>query len=53
MAEQSKPKKLKIRFIKSPTGHFGLAYSEGEVTDALDVKKAKDLVELNYAELVK
>lgn len=53
MAKQEKQAKQKIKFIKSPTGHFGLAYNVGDVTDALDPKVTADLIELNYAEPVK
>ena len=39
---------MKIEFIKSPTGVFGLAYSSGEKAD-LDTKIANNLIKDGYA----
>lgn len=39
---------MKIEFIKSPTGRFGLAYSSGETADVND-KLANALIEDGYA----
>jgi len=41
----------KIKFIKSPTGRFGLAYGEGEEAE-LNEALANELIEFGYAVLV-
>jgi hypothetical protein len=41
-----------VRFLVSPTGTFGLAYSEGE-TGFFPLNQAAELVESKYAEFVK
>ena len=50
MAKQDKTtdKTIKVEFLKSPTGHFGLAYNVGE-TATLEAKIAEDLIELEFA----
>lgn len=45
------PKKIKVEFLKSPTGHFGLGYSEGQ-TGTLDDKQADILIDAGYAKKV-
>jgi len=45
-------KSLKVKFLLSPTGRFGLAYSEGE-TGTFPENEANELVEAKYAEFVK
>jgi hypothetical protein len=45
-------KTLKIRFLLSPTGKFGLAYNEQEEAD-LPANQANELVEAKYAEFIK
>jgi len=42
------PKKLKITFIKSPTGAFKLAYSAGDTVE-LDELQAREMMETNFA----
>jgi hypothetical protein len=41
-------KMAKVKFIKSPTGKFRLAYNIGEVGE-VSSKLAKELIEENYA----
>lgn len=54
-AAGKKPAALKeITFLKSPTGHFNLAYSKGQKAkvgkNGLDLKQAQDLIDLGFAE---
>lgn len=42
---------LLIRFTKSPTGRFGLAYSEGEEAE-FSMAQAAELVDAGFAEAV-
>ena len=43
---------MKVRFLKSPTGHpFYLSYSAGQKVNFPD-EKAKELVEAGYAEFI-
>lgn len=48
----AKQKTKKVRFLKSPTGAFKLAYNVGDIT-ALPVEQAELLIESGYAEAVK
>jgi hypothetical protein len=41
----------KIRFIKSPTGVYNLAYCVGEVAEMKELQ-AKELIDAGFAELV-
>lgn len=43
---------MKIKFLKSPTGKFKLAYNAGDVAE-VDNKLAAQCVEAGYAEEVK
>lgn len=45
-------KKLKVKFVLSPTGKFGLGYSIGEESSFPKIQ-AEELIEAGYAELVK
>jgi len=45
-------KKVKVKFLKSPTGSFGLAYNVGDEAEVMEAM-AKDMIEANCAELVK
>jgi hypothetical protein len=38
----------KVRFVLSPTGHFGLGYNIGEEAEFED-KQAKELIEMGFA----
>lgn len=51
-ASGKSPKLIKIRFLLSPTGRFGLGYHVGEEGE-FEVKQAEELVESKYAEYVK
>lgn len=42
---------MKIRFLKSPTGVFNLAYFPGDEVD-IDSEKAKLLVDGEFAEVI-
>lgn len=44
----TKPKKIKVEFLKSPTGHFNLAYSAGQQGE-FDNKQAEILIDSGYA----
>jgi hypothetical protein len=45
-------KKLKVKFLLSPTGKFGLGYNVDEVASFPKIQ-ATELIEAGYAELVK
>lgn len=45
-------KKLKVKFLLSPTGVFGLGYNVGESASFPKIQ-AEELIEAGYAELVK
>lgn len=47
-----KTKKLKVKFLLSPTGKFGLGYNIGEVASFPGIQ-AEELIEAGYAKLVK
>lgn len=47
-----KGKDLKVKFLLSPTGRFGLGYSEGE-EGTFSEAQANELVDAKYAEFVK
>lgn len=47
-----KEKKVKVKFLLSPTGKFNLAYVVGE-TASFPAPQAQELVEAKYAEFVK
>jgi hypothetical protein len=49
---KEKSKMVKVKFLLSPTGKFGLAYSAGEVGE-FEEKQAAELVEAKYAEYTK
>lgn len=49
---KEKSKKVKVKFLLSPTGKFGLGYSAGEEGE-LEEKQAAELVDAKYAEYVK
>ena len=51
MAKAIKKKKIKIKFLLSPTGKFNLGYAIGDVCE-MELKKAEELIEANYAEKV-
>jgi hypothetical protein len=51
-ASDESPKLIKVKFLLSPTGKFGLAYSAGEVGE-FEEKQAAELVEAKYAEYTK
>lgn len=51
-ASDKASKKVKIKFLASPTGKFNLAYNVGEKAD-FDVKQAAELIELGFAVEVK
>ena len=42
---------MRIQFIKSPTGAFGLGYNEGDIKDLPDVQ-AMEIVESGFAIIV-
>ena len=42
------PKKLKITFIKSPTGAYKLAYSAGDTVEMEEIK-AREMMETKFA----
>lgn len=44
--------KIKIQFLISPTGLFGLAYNEGEIAE-VEKEQALELIEAKYAKKVK
>lgn len=46
-----KPKTKKVRFLKSPTTAFKLAYNAGHITN-LPIKLAEQVVESGYGEFV-
>jgi len=46
------PKTKKVKFKKSPTGAYNLAYSAGDEA-TLSAQQAKEVVEDDYAEYVK
>ncbi len=48
----TKEKLVKVKFILSPTGRFGLGYNPGEKASLFELQ-AKELIEAGYAELVK
>lgn len=51
----SKPKKeitVKIKFTKSPTGRFNLAYNIGEVAE-FEVKQAAEIIDAEFGVYVK
>ena len=48
---KEKSKKVKVKFLLSPTGKFGLGYSAGEEGE-FEEKQAAELVEAKYAEYV-
>lgn len=41
---------MKLKFIKSPTGEYGLAYFPGDEADIKDSKLADKLVKGGFAE---
>jgi len=45
-------KKIKIKFLLSPTGRFNLGYNVGETAE-MDEKQAIELIEAKYAKKVK
>lgn len=47
-----KEKKVKVKFLLSPTGKFNLGYNAGE-TAILPELQADELIEAGYAEIVK
>jgi hypothetical protein len=49
---ESKGESLKVKFLLSPVGKFGLAYSVDEIA-SLPENQANELVEAKYAEFVK
>lgn len=49
--DKKAPELLKIRFIKSPTGQFRLAYFIGDEVE-FPMAFAAELIELGYAEAV-
>jgi hypothetical protein len=51
-ASDESPKLIKVKFLLSPTGKFGLGYSAGEEGE-FEEKQAAELVEAKYAEYVK
>ena len=46
------PKTLKVKFLLSPTGKFGLGYNVAEEA-VLPIDQALELIEAKYAEKVK
>lgn len=48
----AKEKSVKVKFVLSPTGRFGLGYNPGETASLLELQ-ANELIEAGYAELVK
>lgn len=45
-------KKIKIKFLLSPTGRFNLGYNVGEIAE-MDEKQATELIDAEYAKKVK
>ena len=43
---------MKIKFIKSPTGKYNLAYNIGGIWDCKDSKLADEIIKAGYAEQV-
>lgn len=42
----------KVKFLKSPTGKYGLAYSAGDETYISDADVADEMVSSGFAEVV-
>lgn len=51
MAKQNKSNTVKVRFIKSPTGAYGLGYNVDDVHE-FDSKQAEEMIETGHAEKV-
>ena len=51
-ASDENTKLIKVKFLLSPTGKFGLGYSAGEEGE-FEEKQAAELVDAKYAEYVK
>lgn len=43
---------MKVKFLKSPTGMYRLAYSAGQETDIKDTKLVDKMVKSGHAEVV-
>ena len=51
-ASDESPKLIKVKFLLSPTGKFGLGYSAGVVGE-FEENQSTELVEAKFAEYVK
>lgn len=48
--QENQLEEVKVKFIKSPTGMFKLAYIPGEIA-TFEKKQADELIEMGYAEI--